>query len=84
MKKISKEHSEIILREMCLRVGVSYEDMDFSKENWYWDHEWSREEENDFIKWLAHFLAHHKYSTKKRANHEAEKIVFNYGWKTKV
>ena len=87
---ISPGHTEEILAEMCKRVGVDAKTFDFSKKNWYWEHEWTIEEEDDFQKWLGVFLRKHKYVGKgtKRGQdwgyYEAGKLVGNYGWKTKL
>jgi hypothetical protein len=84
---------EYILREMCSRVGADYDKMDFNKENWFWEYQWTREEEEDFIKWLAKkirkdrkvrtlFWTDRKV-TEKEAEMGARMFVFNYGWKLK-
>ena len=86
---ISREDMREILTEMCRRVGVDVNTMDFSKQNWYWDHEWTAKEEADFQKWLGVYLREHNYvgKGKKRGEdwgeYEAGKIIANYGWKTK-
>lgn len=88
--KISPEHTQEILAEMCKRVGVDAEMFDFDQKDWYWQHEWTLEEQDDFRKWLGKFLKKHKYvgPGKKRGQdwgyYEAGKIIFNYGWKTKT
>lgn len=87
--QISVEHSQEILKEMCKRVGVDYDTFDFSKKDWYWEHQWSAEQEENFRVWLGKFLKKHKYvgSGTKRGEdwgyYEAGKIIGNYGWKTK-
>ncbi len=86
---ISTEHSNEILAEMCKRVGVDEKTFDFNQKNWFWQHEWTQEQEDDFRKWLGKFLKKHKYVGvgKKRGMdwgyYEAGKILFNYGWKIK-
>lgn len=88
--EISSEDMKEILTEMCKRVGVDAKTFDFKKENWFWEHEWTKEEENDFCTWLGKFLKKHKYvgsgtkHGKDWGEYEAEKLLFNYGWKTKL
>lgn len=87
--QISEEHSDEILKEMCRRVDVNYNTFDFGKPNWYWEKEWTPEEENKFRIWLAEFLKKNKYvgSGKKHGKdwgyQEAGKIILGIGWKTK-
>lgn len=86
-KPISEQHGEEILKEMLSRVGAN-KDFDFTKENWYWEHEWTQAEQDDFQTWVANKLVEWKYITKKgygkyTPEYEASKIVNNYGWKTK-
>jgi len=81
--KLAPAHSATIIKEMCKRVGVTPDQIDFTKDHWYHSHEWTESEEDSFVAWLATFLAKKKITTKMRALHEAKKIVFNYGWRTK-
>lgn len=86
---ITPEHSNEILAEMCRRVDVTIETVDFSKKDWFLGHEWTLEEENDFRVWLGKFLKKHKYvgsGTKHGMDwgyYEAGKLLMNYGWKLK-
>lgn len=86
---ISAKDNRIILTEMCKRVGIEYESVDFSHDQWYVEHEWTHKEENDFIIWLGKFLRQHHYvgtGTKHGRDwgeYEASKLVCNYGWKYK-
>ena len=88
---LSKEDSDIVLKEMFKRVGAEdkYDTFDFKKKNWFWDYTWTLEEEQDFIKWVGKFLKEKRYvgKGKKRGMdwgvYEAIKIVGNYGWRTK-
>ena len=45
-----------ILKEMCRRVGANYEDIDFSKDEWYLDYSWSKSDQDQFIEWFARYL----------------------------
>ncbi len=88
-RDISPEHSKEILTELCKRVGVDIKTVDFSKQDWFLQHEWTEEDDDNFRKWLGEFLKKHKYvgKGKKRGMdwgyYEAGKLVGNYGWKTK-
>jgi len=92
-KQLTPEHSEIILKEMCRRVGMTDEDyrvFDFTEKEWFRKHEWTEKEEQDFILWLADFLEENKYVPKKIrkrgirwAGYESSKFVMSLGWKTK-
>ena len=72
---------------MCRRVSVAIETVDFTKSDWFLQHTWTAEEEDDFRRWLGVFLKTHKYvgRGKKRGvdwgYYEAGKLIFNYGWK---
>lgn len=87
---ISPEHTQEILAELCKRVGVDAKTFDFSKKEWYSEHEWTIEEEDNFRKWLGNFLRKHKYvgkGTKRGIDwgyYEAGKLVGNYGWEIKI
>jgi hypothetical protein len=89
-----KSHLKIVLIEMCMRVGANYDDIDCKKDDWYYEHEWTREEEDSFIKWLADYL----YTSKEarleltdnrtrlsiyRCKQYAISFVCCYGWRIK-
>lgn len=83
-----------VFTKMCSYVDVKYEDVDFSKEDWYLEHTWTKEQEKDFCDWLANEIrtntkvrngiTTHRYKPSKE---NAKKTVmwFNlmWGWKTK-
>lgn len=86
-KNIQEPHTAEILTKMCEMVGVDYKTFDFNQPNWYWQHTWTKEQEAEFITWLAQFLLKHKYTRKgkyrgeDKPTYDAKKIVWNYGWK---
>lgn len=95
INSLTIEHSKIVLQKLLDVVDAgNVDDFDFKKDNWYRDYTWTEEQEGEFIQWLAKFLKKHKYSPKRGrrhypdgtsrsiAEHDARKIVFNYGWKT--
>lgn len=84
-----------VLKKMCSYVNVEYEDIDFTKNNWYWEYEWTKEEETDFIEWLTNEIKTNnnirkELSTlpyrpsKKRCNTFANHFNMMFGWKTKI
>ena len=88
-----REQTKVVLLEMCKRVGADYDKIDFKKLNWFWEHRWTQEQEDDFIKWLSSYLLKNKDArnalmqfpdkAKKRTREFAESFVYNYGWKVK-
>lgn len=89
MKEIKSEHTQIILDKLLEAVNAP-KDFDFSQKNWYWEYQWSKEQEEDFVKWLAEFLRDKKYVILKTYRgqdasiYQARKLVVNYGWKLKL
>ena len=66
--KIGK-HLQIILAEMCTRVGAELSDIDVLKNEWQEDYEWTIEEEIDFQNWMFKYLV---------ANHDALLEISTY------
>jgi len=98
MKDKKENFSEglvIVLRKMCEYGGVDYDDVDFNQENWFLKTEWSKEDEAEFIGWLAEEIRTNKTvrtdvtsfrykPNKKTAEHTAKMFNLNYGWRTKT
>lgn len=88
-KEIPEEHGKAILTEMLKRVGENYDTFDFTQPQWYWKHEWTQEEQDDFVAWVANYFVDNKvftmrkYRDRPEAIHRAEQIVASYGWKVK-
>lgn len=88
-----EKHLTIILKEMCKRVGVKFDDIDFDDPEWYMKHSWTTKEMDDFIQWLADYLYNNTEARKevmripKRTKKDTKKVaqffVFDYGWKQK-
>lgn len=83
-----------ILTEMCDRVGVDYNDIDFSKDAWYEDHTWTKNDQDKFIVWFAKHLKHMGprrelctqpalVRTLPERIKFAEKFVYEFGWGVK-
>jgi hypothetical protein len=91
-KKFGK-HLTVVLKEMCKRVKAPYKDIDFQKENWFREYEWTEEQEKDFSNWMTDYLYTNKearneisYSyikTKKELKKVADFFIMMYGWKIK-
>jgi hypothetical protein len=89
-----------IMQKMCDMVGAdistvergykSHKDHD---PEWYHKHSWTKEQEQEFIKWTADYLYENKkdwrelsrtpITSKKNARKVAEDINFQWGWKRK-
>jgi len=50
------KHLNIILIKMCEMVGADFSKMDFKKQNWFHQFEWTEDSENEFKKWLISYL----------------------------
>lgn len=53
--KIGK-HLDVILGEMCKRVGTELSKVDILQNNWHETHTWSIPEEQEFQKWMFEYL----------------------------
>ena len=92
MKEFGK-HLKIILSEMCKRVNVNYDDINFKDDNWFMEHSWNETEEKDFEKWLNDYFYNNTEARKemlsanikrrKYTKKAANEFVWNYGWKSK-
>ena len=88
------KHFEIIMNEMCKRVGADWSKVNPKKGDWFMKHTWTEEEENKFIDWFVNYLIKHKEARKEILTRETtsrimirrvvEKFVLNYGWKLKL
>ena len=81
---------ELILREQCNRVGATFEDIDFKKNDWYQQHTWTEKEQDDYEQWLIEYLYTNNRARKELNNDlpKNKKIltkgvtwhIGNYGW----
>ena len=87
MKSISEKDSKEILTKMCEAISLKYTDIDFNEKDWFLKYSWTIDQENEFKKWLGKFLVKKgycwkgKYRGEDHGEHEAAKILMNYGWK---
>ena len=86
------EHLQVVLRKMCEIVNADPDSIDFSNDKWFYLHQWTVEQEQEFIKWLSDYLYEtkgarqefltHPYKNKKNCEKAAREFTWNYGWKT--
>ena len=86
------EQLEIVLREMCGRVGANYDEVDFDKDGWWLERSWPSDQEEDFKSWLEDHLK--KSSAARNAlmstpldyarsrRRFADMFLLSYGWKS--
>ena len=89
-KQKQDSHLNVILANMCRYVEVNYWDIDFNKNNWFQEYEWSQETEDNFTKWLSEYLYGVKgaqkelcarTSMRKKECEDADQdFVYQYGW----
>lgn len=84
-----------VLKKMCSYVNVVFEDIDFNEDNWYWKYEWTKEQEQNFIEWLANEVKTNNgirkeittlpyRPSKTRCVAFANHFNLMFGWKTKI
>jgi aromatic ring-opening dioxygenase catalytic subunit (LigB family) len=86
-----EKHLKEILDNMCLVVGAK--DLDFKKDGWFMEYEWTEEEQEQFRKWIVKYLTENKearqelmkWPRKHKATIEkfSREFIFNYGFKIK-
>lgn len=82
---------EMVIREMCSRVGADFDKIDFKSSNWFQKYTWPQTEKNLFVVWLVGTLLVDKEmrqemmafpsKNKKSIEKFANSFVCNYGWK---
>lgn len=87
------EHLEKILRQMCLVVGADFDTIDFKAPEWYYEHEWSEDDETKFTEWLRDYfynnidarreLLSRTTKNKKYTTDSAKEFIWMYGWKVR-
>jgi hypothetical protein len=84
----------IVFKKMCKMVGADFNSIDFSKDGWYNQYEWTVEQEKEFFNWLSKKIRNNKTirndvttfsfkPNKIRADKTAHWFVFMWGWKLK-
>ncbi len=87
------KYLEEVLREMCKRANVKFEDVDFKEREWYLKNSWTAEEQEDFEKWLYDYLRKNveaRYelmsiprNSKRFLQGFVSEFILNYGWTQK-
>jgi hypothetical protein len=82
---------ELVMKEMCSRVGADFDKMNFKSTNWFQKYTWPQTEENLFVRWLVGTMMVNKemrqemmaFPSKRPKDLEkfAREFVCNYGWK---
>ena len=85
------KHTIEILQMMCDYVNVDYQLVDFTAKDWFMQHSWTEEKEQEFKEWLFSYmrttpkarkeLMHIPSNTKKMLNGWCSSFILNYGWK---
>jgi hypothetical protein len=80
-----------VLTMMCEAVGVKLEDIDFNNPEWYMEHEWTEEQQEEFREKLLQKITKNpkeyedvippRYSNNSRKM-QVELFILSYGWKT--
>jgi hypothetical protein len=83
-----------VLTEMCSRVGIEFNTVDFDSSAWFRKFTWSREEEDSFVSWLSDYVYKNaearkdlttiRIKSRDKCNRFAKSFVFQYGWKVRV
>lgn len=87
-----KEHLRVTLLKMCEYVNADFDSIDFSKQEWYYEHLWTDEQQNEFKAWMIDYLKKNKEAryellanstaNKTRIEKAVNEFIFNYGWET--
>lgn len=81
MKYITIQDKNEIMNKMFSYVGIPFS-LKFTEEpEWYLKHTWTKEQEEDFIKWLTQYHINKLKYPKESARNSA--LLFNlcFGWK---
>lgn len=89
---MEKQAIDIVLEKMCQMVGADKSTINFRSDQWYNEYQWTKHQENEFVKWLTEYLYKNKQArseimrfpsrNKKKCKAVAEMFNFIYGWKT--
>jgi len=89
-KKQISIHLRIILQKMFENTSIEYSDEYVQSDNWYLDYQWTKEQEQEFINWLANYLSENadareellysKVKSKKMCGLAAKQFVTFFGW----
>jgi hypothetical protein len=88
------EGLKLVLSKMCTYIDIPFDDIDFEQRDWYLQHEWTEENQNDFVDWLTNQLQNNSKIRKDLTtmNHKPNEeyartsagwFILYCGWKTK-
>ena len=81
MSKLNLEDVKDILTEQFARVGRSFDrSLEYSSE-WYTETTWTKEEQEDFEKWLVNHLRTKFKQSKRQSTSGAAWFILMYGWR---
>ena len=79
---------------MCELVDADYEKIDFKKDSWFTESQWSMNDQNSFSDWLIDYMKVNSEARKELMNIPSTRakfikdfsnmFIFNYGWKVKL
>ena len=85
-------HITAVLKEMCSRVDVDFDDVDMGNDGWYLEHSWTMAEEAEFVTWFVEYLRDNSSARREIMSfpHKAYKhirpavsmFVMLYGWRS--
>lgn len=75
-----KQQEEILIK-MFDMVGDVYSPEKTKHPQWFLEHSWSIEQDQQFIKWLEAYLKRKRIAKGRTARKIAEMFSFQYGWK---
>lgn len=86
-------YSEVVMKEMCSRVGTTLDKVNFNNDKWFTKHSWTEEEQDSFKNWLTDYLykspgarreiMSYPVKNKKIIRSCSGMFILNYGWKLK-
>lgn len=89
-----QKHMKIVLIQMCSLLDVDYDSIDFIKQDWYRDYEWTPIQRREFSGWLLKYMKNTAEARKElmripTLNENTikkfiEQFILNYGWKEKI
>jgi len=81
--KVSDRVCNQALKEMFRRVGQVFDPEKEYSGQWYDEHTWTTEQQEDFKKWLTKLVKKSfPYMTERKIQTEAGMFLLNWGWRT--
>lgn len=89
-----QKYLKVIIKEMCNRVGVNFDKVNFKNKEWFMKHEWTEKEQDNFREWLISYLSKEKEArqeimripsnNKRFVEDAANQFILMWGWKQNV